>query len=112
MDEFFSLIDFVNPSSLAPSLSAFKRVYGDIIAHGRDRSASEDDKALGHERSQCASQLNFVAITISAQIFCERASSCLSSTATTCNLNILSGPNKHGNFIFLLSEGNGCRHRL
>jgi hypothetical protein len=53
MDEFFSLIDFVNPSSLAPSLAAFKRVYGDVIAHGRDHSASDDEKMLGHERSRC-----------------------------------------------------------
>lgn len=54
MDEFFSLIDFVNPGSLAPSLGAFKRIYGDVIARSRDRSASDEEKALGHERSQCA----------------------------------------------------------
>lgn len=54
MDEFYSLVDFVNPGSLAPTLAAFKRVYGDVIARSRDRSASDEEKALGHERSQCA----------------------------------------------------------
>lgn len=41
--------------SLAPSLSAFKRVYGDVIARSRDRGASDDERLLGQERSQCVS---------------------------------------------------------
>ena len=38
--------------SLATSLSQFKRVYGDVITRSRDRGASDEDKELGHERSQ------------------------------------------------------------
>lgn len=38
--------------SLAPSLSVFKRVYGDVITRSRDRGASADDQQLGIERSQ------------------------------------------------------------
>lgn len=40
------------PCSLAPSLSAFKRVYGDVITRSRDRGADDDERLLGQERSQ------------------------------------------------------------
>ena len=52
-------------SSMLCSLSAFKRVYGTVIARSQDRSASDEERALGAARSKYANLKLY-----SCQIFC------------------------------------------
>lgn len=49
MEEFFALVDFVNPGYLG-DLSLFRTVYAEPIASSKDRSASDEAKSLGEER--------------------------------------------------------------
>lgn len=49
MEEFYALVDFVNPGYLG-ELSLFRTVYAEPIASSKDRSASDDVKLLGTER--------------------------------------------------------------
>lgn len=51
LDEFFAMMDFVNPGLLG-SLLSFKRIFEAPITKGRDRNASAEDQALGKARTK------------------------------------------------------------
>ncbi len=46
------MVDFVCPQVLG-SLAIFMRVFDGPIQRAQDRNASQEDKALGEERSRC-----------------------------------------------------------
>ncbi|XP_012373582.2 DNA repair and recombination protein RAD54B [Dasypus novemcinctus] len=50
LQEFFAVIDFVNPGILG-SLSAYKKIYEEPIIISREPSASEEEKELGEKRA-------------------------------------------------------------
>ncbi|XP_006761258.1 PREDICTED: DNA repair and recombination protein RAD54B isoform X1 [Myotis davidii] len=50
LQEFFALIDFVNPGILG-SLSSFRKIYEEPIIVSRQPSASKEDKELGERRA-------------------------------------------------------------
>ncbi|XP_077023333.1 DNA repair and recombination protein RAD54B isoform X2 [Tamandua tetradactyla] len=50
LQEFFTLIDFVNPGILG-SLSAYRKIYEEPIILSRQPSASEEEKELGEKRA-------------------------------------------------------------
>ncbi|XP_055966219.1 DNA repair and recombination protein RAD54B [Sorex fumeus] len=50
LQEFFTLIDFVNPGILG-SLSSYRKIYEEPIIISRQPSASEEEKKLGEERA-------------------------------------------------------------
>ncbi|XP_053414611.1 DNA repair and recombination protein RAD54B [Nycticebus coucang] len=50
LQEFFALIDFVNPGILG-SLSSYRRIYENPIILSREPSASEEEKNLGERRA-------------------------------------------------------------
>ncbi|XP_037659265.1 DNA repair and recombination protein RAD54B isoform X2 [Choloepus didactylus] len=50
LQEFFALIDFVNPGILG-SLSAYRKIYEEPIIISREPSASEEEKELGEKRA-------------------------------------------------------------
>ncbi|KAK9809182.1 hypothetical protein WJX72_010957 [[Myrmecia] bisecta] len=50
LDEFYAMMSFVNPDMLG-SLTVFKRIFAEPISRSRDRSATAEEKQLGHERS-------------------------------------------------------------
>uniref|UniRef100_A0A8D2AGL3 DNA repair and recombination protein RAD54B n=1 Tax=Sciurus vulgaris TaxID=55149 RepID=A0A8D2AGL3_SCIVU len=50
LQEFFALIDFVNPGILG-SLSSYRKIYEEPIIMSREPSASEEEKKLGERRA-------------------------------------------------------------
>ncbi|XP_063113641.1 DNA repair and recombination protein RAD54B isoform X1 [Cavia porcellus] len=50
LQEFFALIDFVNPGVLG-SLSSYRKIYEEPIIMSREPSASEEEKELGERRA-------------------------------------------------------------
>uniref|UniRef100_A0A9L0KHZ3 DNA repair and recombination protein RAD54B n=1 Tax=Equus asinus TaxID=9793 RepID=A0A9L0KHZ3_EQUAS len=50
LQEFFALIDFVNPGILGP-LSSYRKIYEEPIILSRQPSASEEEKELGERRA-------------------------------------------------------------
>lgn len=50
LQEFFTLIDFVNPGILG-SLSSYRKIYEEPIVTSRQPSASEEEKKLGEKRA-------------------------------------------------------------
>ncbi|XP_048638762.1 DNA repair and recombination protein RAD54B isoform X3 [Marmota marmota marmota] len=50
LQEFFALIDFVNPGILG-TLSSYRKIYEDPIIMSREPSASEEEKKLGERRA-------------------------------------------------------------
>ncbi|KAM6215655.1 DNA repair and recombination protein RAD54B [Rhynchocyon petersi] len=50
LQEFFALIDFVNPGILG-SLSSYRKIYEEPIVASREPSASEEEKNLGERRA-------------------------------------------------------------
>ncbi|BDA44096.1 DNA repair and recombination protein RAD54B [Coccomyxa sp. Obi] len=50
LEEFFALVNFVNPDLLG-SMSTFRRIFGDPITQSRDRGATPEEVALGQQRS-------------------------------------------------------------
>ncbi|XP_075682028.1 DNA repair and recombination protein RAD54B isoform X2 [Rhinoderma darwinii] len=50
LQEFYALIDFVNPGILG-SLSTYRKVYEEPIIRSREPSANEEEKKLGDERA-------------------------------------------------------------
>uniref|UniRef100_A0A8C5PWY8 RAD54 homolog B n=1 Tax=Leptobrachium leishanense TaxID=445787 RepID=A0A8C5PWY8_9ANUR len=50
LQEFFALIDFVNPGILG-SLSTYKKIYEEPIIRSREPSATKEEKELGEERA-------------------------------------------------------------
>ncbi|KAL6050256.1 DNA repair and recombination protein RAD54B [Balamuthia mandrillaris] len=56
LEEFFSMIDFVNPGILG-SREKFKKVFEEPIMAGRQPQATKEEKELGQSRSQMLSQL-------------------------------------------------------
>ena len=50
LEEFFQMVDFVNPGVLG-SLSGFNNVFTKTIAASRDKNAKTDAKLMGETRS-------------------------------------------------------------
>uniref|UniRef100_A0A7M4FS07 DNA repair and recombination protein RAD54B n=1 Tax=Crocodylus porosus TaxID=8502 RepID=A0A7M4FS07_CROPO len=50
LQEFYALIDFVNPGILAP-LSTFRKIYEEPIIQSREPSATKEEKELGERRA-------------------------------------------------------------
>ncbi|KAM9782714.1 DNA repair and recombination protein RAD54B [Neosynchiropus ocellatus] len=56
LQEFYAIIDFVNPSVLG-STTAYRKVYEEPILRSRQPSCTEDDRRLGEERAAELSRL-------------------------------------------------------
>lgn len=56
LQEFYAIIDFVNPGILGSS-TAYRKVYEEPILHSRQPSCSEDERVLGEERAAELSRL-------------------------------------------------------
>ncbi|KAK9915546.1 hypothetical protein WJX75_000577 [Coccomyxa subellipsoidea] len=50
LDEFFALVNFVNPDLLG-SVGTFRRIFGEPISRSRDRNVTPEEVALGQQRS-------------------------------------------------------------
>lgn len=51
LEEFYAMANFVCPGVLG-QLHVFKRQFAEVIAKGRDRDASADERLMGHARAQ------------------------------------------------------------
>jgi SNF2 family DNA or RNA helicase len=51
LDEFFSLVNFVNPGALGTDAKHFKRVFQAPIERGRDKNAAREESRLAEARS-------------------------------------------------------------
>ncbi|XP_068615483.1 DNA repair and recombination protein RAD54B [Brachionichthys hirsutus] len=56
LQEFYAIIDFVNPGILGSS-TAYRKVYEEPILHSRQPSCTEEERALGEERAAELSRL-------------------------------------------------------
>ncbi|XP_032415090.1 DNA repair and recombination protein RAD54B isoform X1 [Xiphophorus hellerii] len=56
LQEFYAIIEFVNPGILG-STTAYRKVYEEPILHSRQPSCSEDERVLGEERAAELSRL-------------------------------------------------------
>ena len=52
LEELWALVDYVTTGNLLGPRPAFKRAYADSILRARDRHATDEERALGHERAR------------------------------------------------------------